>query len=88
MADVVEVRVAGRGSVRDGVKKEDASTIARCDLCGGQSDAVVSTAPGGAGPFACKSCLRARLEAITVATWVLRRDTSSGGGLPWGKISG
>ncbi len=86
MADVIEVRVAGRGSVRDGLKTEDATMAARCDLCGGQSDAVVSTGGGGA-PFACKSCLRARLEAITVATWVLRREPA-GGGLPWGKISG
>jgi hypothetical protein len=39
----------------------------------------------GDAPFACKSCLRGRLEAITVAMWELKAPPP---GLPWGKVSG
>ncbi len=80
----IEVRVSGRGSVRDGQKKIDAAAKARCDLCGADSDVVVSVTPEANGPFACKSCMRGRLEAITVAVYELRE----GSGLPWGKVSG
>jgi hypothetical protein len=80
----IEVRVAGRGSVRDGTKSMDASTKARCDLCATDSDVVVSVTPDAKGPFACKACMRGRLEAITVAVYELRE----GSGLPWGKVSG
>ena len=76
----IEVRVNGRGSVRDGVKKIDASTAARCDLCDSVTDVVVSVTPDAKGPFACKACMRGRLEAITVAVYELRE----GSGLPWG----
>jgi len=79
---IIEVRIAGRGVVRGGDKTVDAETKAVCDLCGAESDAVVSV--GGA--FACKGCLRGRLEAVTVAAWELRG--ADGGGLPWGKVSG
>jgi len=85
---VVEVRVGGRGKVRDGVKTEDAAMAARCDLCGADTDAVVSTSVAGDAPYACKNCLRSRLEAITVATWELREPAPGASGLPWGKISG
>jgi hypothetical protein len=44
----------------------------------------VSVTPDANGPFACKSCMRTRLEAITVAVYELRE----GSGLPWGKVSG
>lgn len=80
----IEVRVSGRGSVRDGQKKVDASTKARCDLCATESDVVVSVTPDANGPFACKACMRSRLEAVTVAVYELRE----GSGLPWGKVSG
>ena len=80
----LEVRVAGRGSVRDGKKTVDASTKALCDLCNAPSDVVVSVTPEANGPFACKACMRGRLEAITVAVYELRE----GSGLPWGKVSG
>ena len=89
----IEVKVHARGSVREGSPKKDASVEARCDLCGGVSDAVVSVAPSG-GPFACKSCLRERLENVTLALWMLRDDAGAEepadkkSGLPWGKISG
>lgn len=80
----IEVRVAGRGSVRDGQKKTDAAAKAHCDLCATDSDVVVSVTADASGPFACKSCMRSRLEAITVAVYELRE----GSGLPWGKVSG
>lgn len=80
----IEVRVAGRGSVRDGQKKVETSAKAHCDLCGADTDVVVSVTPEASGPFACKACMRSRLEAITVAVYELRE----GSGLPWGKVSG
>jgi hypothetical protein len=82
----IEVRIAQRGSVRDGAATRDAQQAARCDLCHEDVDAVASTAADGAGPFACKACLRHRLEAMTVGSWLLRE--SGDGGLPWGKVSG
>jgi hypothetical protein len=84
MASTIEVRVAGRGKVRAGEKTADANMAARCELCDTDTDVVVSTTSAGEGPFACKACLRGRLEAITIAMYELR-DTA---GLPWGKISG
>ena len=81
----IEVRVHGRGSVRDAKPTENPKAEARCDLCGSVTDAVVSVTPNGNAPFSCKSCMRERLEAITVALWQFREP---GQGLPWGKISG
>lgn len=86
MASTIEVRVAGRGKVRAGARTLDPAMKAECDLCGASTDVVVSTTPGGEGPFACKACLRGRLEAITLAIYELKNDAPSG--LPWGKISG
>lgn len=82
----LEVRVTGRGRVRDGTKQVDATTRAKCDLCDAEVDAVASVTAEAKGPFACKNCLRGRLEAITVAAWELRDPGQ--GGLPWGKVSG
>ena len=82
----IEVRVQGRGTVRDTRPTVDEKTEARCDLCGKVADAVVTVAADGRAPFSCKSCLRERLEAITVGLWMLREPGASG--LPWGKISG
>ena len=86
MSAEVEVRVTGRGSLRGGKPSAEAGVEARCDLCGKQADAVASVGAAGAAPFACKSCLRERLEQITVALWTFRDE--QGQGLPWGKISG
>ncbi len=72
--------------MRDRESKRDESTKARCDLCDQSVDVVVSVTPDPRGPFACKACLRQRLEAITVASWELRDPNDRG--LPWGKISG
>ena len=82
----IEVRIARRGSVRDGAATRDAHQTARCDLCLEEVDAVASTSSDGAAPFSCKSCLRSRLEAMTVGSWLLRE--AGDGGLPWGKVSG
>ena len=50
---------------------------------------VASVTPQAAGPFACKDCLRQRLEAMTVASWMMREaERGQVGGLPWGKVSG
>ncbi|MCZ7677437.1 MAG: hypothetical protein M5U28_01130 [Sandaracinaceae bacterium] len=86
MSSIIEVRVAGRGTVRDGEATEDRSTSARCDLCETAVDVVVSVTKEAGGPFACKACLRKRLEAVTVAAWELRDPSDRG--LPWGKFSG
>jgi hypothetical protein len=82
----IEVRIAGRGSVRDGNAEADAGQAAHCDLCGKDADIVVSTTVGGTAPFACKDCLRGRLEAMTLAAWLLREAGDAK--LPWGKVSG
>lgn len=87
----IEVRIAGRGSVKEGKATADATQTAKCDLCGADTDAVASTSASGSasggGPFACKGCLRGRLEAMTVGTWLLR-EAGDDAGLPWGKVSG
>ncbi|RZO52733.1 MAG: hypothetical protein EVA89_31160 [Sandaracinaceae bacterium] len=83
---MIEVRVAGRGKVREGTRTLDEEAEARCDLCDREVDAVASTGAEGEGPFACKACLRGRLEAITLAAWELRDPSDRG--LPWGKVSG
>ncbi len=79
----IEVRVHGRGSVRNATQNEDTSVEARCDLCGTTYDVVASVGPEGS-PYACKGCLRERLEAMTLGVWMFRESK----GLPWGRISG
>jgi len=81
----MEVRIQNRGSVRDEAATRNPSQVAHCDLCGLDVDAVASTSAKNDN-FACKSCLRGRLEAMTVATWVLKEAGDAG--LPWGKVSG
>jgi hypothetical protein len=86
MTHPIEVRVNGRGSVRGGRPSDDPSVQARCDLCAATTDAVASVDAEGRGPFACKNCLRERLESITVSLFVFKEPGEKG--LPWGKISG
>ena len=90
MAATIEVRIQNRGRVRNEAATRDPSQVAHCDLCGLDVDAVASTSAqsssAGGETFACKSCLRGRLEAMTVATWVLKEAGDAG--LPWGKVSG
>jgi hypothetical protein len=83
----IEVRVAGRGRVRDGEKIVDPNQSAHCDLCDSPSDVVVSSTGVPDGPFGCRGCLRSRLEATTIAVWQLQ-EAGGETGLPWGKISG
>lgn len=82
----VQVRVHGQGTVTGGQPHKDQSAKAACDVCGEVADAVVSTGPDGKSPFLCKSCLRERLEQITLSLWMFREAQQKG--LPWGKISG
>lgn len=84
----IEVRIATKGSVRDGVATRDQEQTARCELCSSDVDAVASMSPEGGAPFACKACLRERLEAMTVGAWVLRESPPGDARLPWGKVSG
>ena len=86
MSATIEVRIGGRGNVRDGAVTRDKAQAARCDLCDQDADMVVSTTKAGGAPFACKACLRGRLEAMTVGTYLLREPEDPG--LPWGKVSG
>lgn len=86
MASIIAVKVDGRGEVRDGHKRSDTTVVAKCDLCDAVVDAVASISPAGDGAFACKVCLRQRLEAVTVAMYELREPGNTG--LPWGKLSG
>jgi hypothetical protein len=79
----IEVRISGRGSTCDDQVVPDPSVVARCDLCHQDVPLTVSLGP----VFACKDCIRLRLDATSIAAWQLR-DPSQSGGLPWGKISG
>ncbi len=86
MKSSIVVRVGGRGSVWDGTATEDDSTESRCDVCQRNVDVTASVTSDGTAPFACKDCLRQRLEAMTLASWQLTAPNRNG--LPWGKISG
>lgn len=86
MAAIIEVRIGGRGAVRAGEVTRDEATKAECDLCQQAHDVVASVSADGGAPYACKACLRTRLEAMTVGAWQLREAAERG--LPWGKISG
>ena len=80
----IEVRVHGRGTVVGSAPSVNEKTEARCSLCGTATDAVAAVSGDS---FACKSCLRERLESITVALYLFK-DARDAKGLPWGKISG
>ena len=84
MSEQIEVRIAGRGVVAGDEVTEDTGVEVTCALCGGAAEAVASV--GGASTFACADCLRARLEAMSIARFRLREPGASG--LPWGKVSG
>jgi hypothetical protein len=84
---IIDVRVHGRGVVRGETAVEDASIAAVCAECDVEKEAVASV--GTKGYFLCADCLRARLDALSVARFVLRSDgRAPSAGLPWGKISG
>jgi hypothetical protein len=77
----IEVHVRHGGRIVDGELKPDAGTVARCDICAAEAEAVASVAK----IFACAACLRERLDALSVARFRLRE--SSSGSLPWGKVT-
>lgn len=79
----IDVHVTGGGSIIAGELRADAAVIASCSLCSGRVDASVALAPGA---FACAPCLRARLDALSVARFRLQESRT--GALPWGKVTG
>lgn len=80
---VIEVRWSGRGVVRGEDAVADGAMQAACGGCGASAEPVASV---GGDLLLCSSCLRVRLDAISVARWRLREDT--GRGIPWGKNAG
>jgi hypothetical protein len=86
MSDNIEVRVHGRGVVHGERAVEDTSVDAVCMECDVEKEAVASI--GTEGYYLCADCLRARLDALSVARFLLRPGDRPSAGLPWGKISG
>lgn len=78
----IEVRWSGHGVVRGDEAVKDAAATATCSGCGGTSDPIASV---GGDQLLCARCLRARLDALSVARYRLRDDTK---GIPWGKNAG
>ncbi|MFT7581451.1 MAG: hypothetical protein ACI9MR_003127 [Myxococcota bacterium] len=82
----IRVRVAGQGEVDGDAVNASAATEATCNLCGNAAASVASLDVGTTpATFACADCLRARLEAMSVARW--RFQSAGTAGLPWGKIT-
>lgn len=77
---MIEVRVDRRGIVRGQEVQQDPSIRASCGLCGRVADVVASVSDE---TCACKDCLRERLEAMTVGSYLLAPSE----GLPWGKLT-
>lgn len=83
MSTSIEVQVSGKGSVKGQEVHADANLVATCGVCSKQVDLVVSITPE---LFSCRDCLRARLDATSVASWRLSQGDHTG--LPWGKVAG
>jgi hypothetical protein len=83
----LEVRITGRGIVRGDSVIADATVDAQCGMCGNAVEAVVSigSKDGTTAMYICPSCLRTRLDALSVGRYRLREP---GAGLPWGKVAG
>lgn len=79
----IDVRVTGGGTITSGTLHTDSSIVARCSLCAADVDA---TAAIGAAGAACGACLRARLDALSVARF--RLQDSGTRSTPWGKVTG
>jgi hypothetical protein len=77
---MIEVRIDGRGTVRGSEVRQDAEVHAVCGLCGQGCSAVASV---GTDLFACKDCLRERLEAMTLGAYLVSTPER----LPWGKLT-
>lgn len=82
--DDIEVRVTGRGSVKGEAMTTDAKLQAHCGICARDVDLVVAL---NENLYACRACLRSRLDAASVATWRLAQPGKAPG-LPWGKVAG
>jgi hypothetical protein len=78
----IDVQVTGGGTINNGELKIDAATHAKCGLCAREVEAAAAIA----GTYACASCLRERLDAMSVARFRLRESRTSS--LPWGKVTG
>lgn len=78
---IIDVQVTSGGTVSNGAVSVDPSTAASCSLCGKKVEASVGIGPDRT---ACAACLRARLDALSVARF--RLETS--GTIPWGKVTG
>jgi hypothetical protein len=79
----IDVQVTSGGTISNGELRTDPTTVARCSLCSQQVDVSVGIGDGGT---ACAPCLRARLDAISVARF--RLGESRSGSIPWGKVTG
>jgi len=84
MDKAIEVRVTGRGWVKGEEIVEDKALAARCTVCKRPAELVVAVTPE---VLACRDCLRACLDATSVATWRLSQAAGTAA-LPWGKIAG
>jgi hypothetical protein len=79
----IDVHVTGGGTISNGELRVDAAAVARCTLCTRDVEASVAI---GDGASACATCLRDRLDALSVARFRLRESRT--GSLPWGKVTG
>lgn len=79
----IDVHVTGGGQIIGGELRVDASALARCTICAREVEAAAAI---GGEAFACASCLRERLDALSIARFRLRESRS--GSLPWGKVTG
>jgi hypothetical protein len=79
----IDVHVTGGGTISDGELRADPTTAARCTLCARD---VEASAGIGEAATACASCLRERLDALSIARFRLCESRTSS--LPWGKVTG
>lgn len=80
----IDVQITGGGTVSNGAVSIDPTTKASCSLCSKSVEAAVGIGPDRT---ACASCLRDRLDALSVARFRLQ-DTTGPRSIPWGKVTG
>ena len=79
MSEEIVVKIRDQGQVAGEQVTADTDVDTTCSGCGQSAEAVASV--GGAS--VCADCMRARLDAISVARYQLR----GGSALPWGKVT-
>ena len=79
----IDVQVTGGGSILDGSLRNDTTVVATCSLCEAKVEAAARLTQDA---YACGNCLRARLDALSVARFRLGDTRASV--LPWGKVTG